>query len=71
MEVAAADVGEIAPGDFVRSVKQLADLAGQVAMVAEDDAIARSCRQSVDALLRNVVVAGGSVASTANPPFDL
>ncbi len=71
MEVAAADVGEIAPGDFVRSVKQLADLAGQVAMVAEDDAIADACHRSVEALLRNVVIAGGSVASTANPPFAL
>ena len=40
LEVAAHDVGEIAPGDFVRTVKQLADLAGQVALVAPDQATA-------------------------------
>ena len=41
LEVAARDVGEVAPGDFVRTVKQLADLVGQVALVAPDPATGR------------------------------
>ena len=32
LELAARDVGELAPGDFVRTVKQVADLADQVAV---------------------------------------
>ena len=67
MEVAAVDVGEIAPGDFVRAVKQLADLTGQVAMVAEDKATKESAYSAVDALLRSVVVAGGSAVSATTP----
>ncbi|MGH9296320.1 MAG: helicase-related protein, partial [Acidimicrobiales bacterium] len=36
LEVAAAEVGEIAPGDFVRTIRQLADLVHQVGLVASD-----------------------------------
>ena len=49
LEVAARDVGEIAPGDFVRTVKQVADLAGQVALVAPDRATGRRRPQAVAA----------------------
>ena len=45
LEVAARDVGEIAPGDFVRTVKQLADLVDQVAVVAPDPATAAAGRR--------------------------
>ena len=34
LDVAAHDVGELAPGDFVRTVKEVADLVGQVAVVS-------------------------------------
>ena len=63
MDVAAADIGDIAPGDFVRSVKQLADLVGQLAVVAEDPTVAAAAAAAVDGLMRNVVIAGGPPAS--------
>jgi len=61
LDVAAADVGEIAPGDFVRIVKQVADLAGQVAAVAGDPAVAATAGSAVSLLLRDV-------AATVAPP---
>jgi hypothetical protein len=63
MEVAAADVGEIAPGDFVRVVKQLADLVGQLGIIAEDRSVAEAAAAAVACLMRSVVVAGGPAAS--------
>ncbi|HXW38971.1 MAG TPA: helicase-related protein, partial [Acidimicrobiales bacterium] len=54
----AAGEGEVAPGDFVRTVKQLADIAGQVAQVADDPMTAASARHAMEALLRDVVAAG-------------
>ncbi|MHB1584970.1 MAG: hypothetical protein ACYC0E_14590, partial [Acidimicrobiales bacterium] len=66
LDLAQHDVGEIAPGDFVRTVKQLADLAGQVAAVAEDPAVAAAAGAAVDALVRDVVAAGtGPGSATA------
>jgi len=62
LDVAARDVGEIAPGDFVRTVKQLADLVGQVAVVAPSAATREAASLAVDGLLRDVVAAG-AVAS--------
>ena len=58
LEVAARDVGEIAPGDFVRTVKQLADLVGQVAVVAPSEATREAAATAVRGLLRDVVAAG-------------
>ena len=63
LEVAATDVGEIAPGDFVRTVKQVADLADQVALTAPDPATAAAADAAVDLLLRGVVAAGAPLAS--------
>ena len=63
LEVAAADVGEVAPGDFVRTVKQVADLAGQVATVSTDPATAAAAAEAVHLLLRDVVAAGAAPAS--------
>jgi ATP-dependent RNA helicase HelY len=63
LEVAARDVGEIAPGDFVRTVKQVADLADQVAQVSGDPATAAAATEAVECLLRGVVAS--TAASTA------
>ena len=60
LEVASHDVGEIAPGDFVRTVKQLVDLVGQVASVAADPGVAAAADAAVRLLRRDVVAAGGS-----------
>ena len=48
LEVAAVDVGEVAPGDFVRTVRQVADLAGQVALVAPDPATGAAARAAAE-----------------------
>jgi superfamily II RNA helicase len=58
LEVAARDVGEMAPGDFVRTVRQLADLVHQVGIVARDPAVAASATAAHNLLLRDVVAAG-------------
>ena len=60
LEVASHDVGEIAPGDFVRTVKQLVDLVGRVASVASDPGVAAAAGAAVRLLRRDVVAAGGS-----------
>jgi superfamily II RNA helicase len=56
--VASRDVGELAPGDFVRTMKSVADLVQQVAYAAPDPATATSARDAVGLLLRGVVAAG-------------
>jgi superfamily II RNA helicase len=56
--VAARDVGELAPGDFVRTMKSVADLAQQVSYTAADTGVAAAAREAVDALLRGVVAGG-------------
>jgi superfamily II RNA helicase len=60
LEVASADVGEIAPGDFVRTVKQIVDLVGQVATVASDPHTAAAADAAMRLLRRDVVAAGGA-----------
>ena len=67
LEVAARDVGEVAPGDFVRTVKQLVDLVGQVSTVAPDPATAAAAAAAVD-LLRRDVVAAGTRPTPSNTP---
>jgi superfamily II RNA helicase len=56
--VAARDVGELAPGDFVRTVKSVADLVQQVSYAAVDRATAQAAREAADLLLRGVVAGG-------------
>ena len=56
--VAARDVGDLAPGDFVRTVKSVADLVQQVAHAATDPETATSARSAVSLLLRGVVAVG-------------
>jgi ATP-dependent RNA helicase HelY len=58
LEVAARDAGEMAPGDFVRTVRQLADLVHQVGIVAPDRDTADAAMAAHDLLLRDVVAAG-------------
>ena len=58
LAVAARDVGELAPGDFVRTMKSVADLAQQVSHAAADTGVAAAAREAVDALLRGVVAGG-------------
>jgi len=56
--VAARDVGELAPGDFVRTMKSVADLAQQVSHTAPDTGVAAAAREAVDLLMRGVVAGG-------------
>jgi superfamily II RNA helicase len=56
--VAARDIGELAPGDFVRTMKSVADLVQQVAYAAAAPATAQAAREAVDLLLRGVVAGG-------------
>jgi len=66
LDVAGAGVGELAPGDFVRSVKQLADLVGQVARVAVDPATRAAAEACVPMLVRDVVAAGAVPGSATD-----
>ncbi len=56
--VAARDVGQMAPGDFVRTMKSVADLAQQVSHTAADTEVAVAAREAVSLLLRGVVAGG-------------
>ncbi len=56
--VAARDVGQLAPGDFVRTMKSVADLAQQVSYAAVDTEVATAAREAVSLLLRGVVAGG-------------
>ena len=47
LAVAARDVGDLAPGDFVRTVKSVADLVQQLAHAATDPVTAASARAAV------------------------
>lgn len=47
---------DLTPGDFVRAVKQLIDLLGQIAMAAgRDTPVGVTARQAAEALRRGVV----------------
>ncbi len=48
---------DLSGGDFVRNVKLLIDLLGQVAEAAPNPATARTARQATDQILRGVVAA--------------
>lgn len=47
----------LAPGDFVRWVRQVIDIAGQIAQAAGPGDLRRNCRTLVDSLRRGVVAA--------------
>ena len=71
LNVAARDVGEIAPGDFVRVVKQVADLAEQLGHSSKDPAVTTACQQVIPELLRSVVASGGPLVSASPLPAPL
>jgi ATP-dependent RNA helicase HelY len=53
---------ELSGGDFVRNIKLLIDLLGQVAEAAPNPATARTARQATDQILRGVVAASSVAA---------
>ncbi|HEV8296907.1 MAG TPA: DEAD/DEAH box helicase [Acidimicrobiales bacterium] len=57
------DEEELSGGDFVRNVKQLTDLLGQIADAAEQPATAHAARAAADALQRGVVAASTRVTT--------
>ncbi len=61
---------EVAPGDFVRNVRQLIDLLTQVAQVAPEPATAEAARLAVALIRRGVVGADdpAAVGSAPHPP---
>jgi len=63
LEIASKEAGDLAPGDFVRTVRQLADLVSQIALVAPDPETAESATVAHGLLMRDVVAAGASPAS--------
>ena len=56
---------ELAPGDFVRNVKQLVDLLRQLAVVSTRPATSGAARAAADRLQRGVVAASGGVGRVA------
>ncbi|MEM8707878.1 MAG: hypothetical protein AAGE98_15545, partial [Actinomycetota bacterium] len=52
---------DMTAGDFVRNIKQLTDLLGQLAANAPDPATAGAARHAADAIHRGVVALSGSV----------
>ncbi len=65
-----ADVVEhdLTGGDFVRTMKQLIDVLGQIAQIAGDGGTRRTARQAADAAYRGVVADSAATASTPIPP---
>jgi ATP-dependent RNA helicase HelY len=57
---------ELTGGDFVRTVKQLIDLLGQVATVATDPETQATARRAADACFRGVVADASLVAEVAD-----
>jgi ATP-dependent RNA helicase HelY len=55
LAVVARDAGEVAPGDFVRVVRQVADLCEQVARLAPSRATQAAAEEAATALVRSVV----------------
>ena len=67
LEVAKRDVGEVAPGDLVRILKQVADLANQVERISDDDSTRSACQELAPMILRSVVATGGPLVSASAP----
>jgi ATP-dependent RNA helicase HelY len=55
LAIASRDAGDVAPGDFVRIVRQVADLCEQVARLATHPATAAAADEAVGSLVRSVV----------------
>ena len=65
LSVASRDIGQIAPGDFVRVIKQVADLAEQVGHISGEQELRQAMADLGPALLRSVVSAGVPVGSAS------
>jgi ATP-dependent RNA helicase HelY len=61
---------ELTGGDFVRTVKQLIDLLGQVAQVAPEAATRRAAQRAADAAFRGVVADSSSPGADTEPADD-
>jgi ATP-dependent RNA helicase HelY len=57
------DDDELAGGDFVRNIKQVIDLLGQIAEVAPDGDTRHTARAAINACLRGVIRAASVVTS--------
>lgn len=55
------DDEDVTPGDFVRTMKVLIDLLGQIARIANEPATARTAEQAADLCLRDLVAASSLV----------
>ena len=67
LAVAARDCGEVAPGDFVRVVKQVADLAEQISHVEGGSSLAAVAAETLPLLVRSVVAGGPEVSASPRP----
>jgi len=68
LDLAATDVGEVAPGDFVRIVRQVADLADQISKASVDPAIAAAASAAVLLVQRDVAAPGSQDPIGASAP---
>lgn len=71
LDVAARDIGDVAPGDLVRVLKQVADLAEQIARAASDLSVADAAAHAHRDVVRSVVAGGGPVVSARRDPTPL
>ena len=71
LEVASRDVGDVAPGDLVRVLKQVADLAEQISRASSDPEVATAALDAHHAVVRSVVAGGGPVVSARQDPTPL
>lgn len=58
---------EVRAGDFVRNIRQLIDLVGQIADVTPNDDTRRSARQAITALDRGVIAAATRLGEAEDP----
>ncbi|MHB8218740.1 MAG: DEAD/DEAH box helicase [Acidimicrobiales bacterium] len=70
LELAAVDVGEVAPGDFVRIIKQVADVADQVAQASVEPALSSAAATAARLVLRDVAAPGSVGPAGASATGD-
>jgi len=72
LELAATDAGDVAPGDFVRMIRQVADLADQVAQASVEPTVASAAALASRMVLRDVASPGspGPAGASATGEAD-
>ena len=65
LAVSSRDIGDIAPGDLVRVLKQVADLAEQAGRVSQIESTRQACSEVAGLVVRSVVATGGPVVSAS------